>query len=246
MQLKTLRKRIDSCALAALCVISSTMLSWCGTLTVSPVRIQVSTSRPNATLQIVNREDEPVTVQLHIVTWSFNGQNDVLADSDEVMLNPPIAVVAGRHAQAIRLGLRKPNDSLQERCYRLIIEEVPPAPKPNFVGIRTIVKLSIPIFVSPKTAISPRLSWQAVRTSDSRVTLIATNQGSAHIQIRAMDVTGTDPAQPYLKGVPPTYILPNQQREWVIEDQRALVESRMKVTGVTDAGALHETIEIVR
>jgi fimbrial chaperone protein len=225
---------------------ATSTLSWCGTITVNPVRIQVSTSRPNAILQIVNREDEPVTMQAHVVTWSFDGQNDVLTDSDEVVLNPPIAVIAGHKAQAIRMGLRKPNDTPQERCYRIILEEVPSAPKPNFIGVRTILKISIPIFVSPKTASAPKLSWRALKTDDSRIKLIATNEGSAHVQIKSMDVTGTDPAQPYLKGVLPTYILPKQQREWVIDDQKALVENRMKVTGDTDAGALHETIEIMR
>jgi len=220
--------------------------SWAGTFTVTPVRVQVSASRPNAILQIANREDEPVTLQAHVVAWSFDGQKDVLVDSDEVMLNPPIAIIGGHQTQAIRMGLRKLNDGPQERSYRLILEEVPQAPKPNFIGIRTIIKMSIPIFVSPKTAIAPRLSWQAVKMSDSRVKLIAINQGSAHIQIKSMDVTGPDSVQAYLKSLPPTYILPNQQREWVIDDERARVANRMRITGVTDAGALHETIDITR
>src|SRR5690349_11444162 len=118
MQLKILRKRTYSCALVTLWLIIGATFSWCGTFTVNPVRIQVSSSRPNAILQIVNREDDPVTLQAHIVAWSFDGQKDVLVDNDEVMLNPPIAVIAGHQVQAIRMGLRKVNDSLEERCYR--------------------------------------------------------------------------------------------------------------------------------
>lgn len=245
MQPKTFTKRIYSCARLVLYVTAAALPSWCGTFTVNPVRIQVSASRPNAILQVVNREDDPVTLQAHIVSWSFDGQKDVYVDNDEVMLNPPIAVVAGHRAQAIRMGLRKLNDSSQERSYRLILEEVPPPPKPGFVGVRTILKISIPIFVAPKTNVAPRLNWQAVKISDTQVKLIATNQGSAHIQIKSMDVSGAQSVQPYMKSAP-TYILPNQQRQWVIDDERARGETRMKVTGVTDAGALHETIEITR
>ncbi|HEV3317222.1 MAG TPA: fimbria/pilus periplasmic chaperone [Candidatus Angelobacter sp.] len=246
MKLKILQNRIYSCAIVALWLTASAIPSWCGTFTVTPVRIQVSASRPNAILQVANRDDEPVTLQAHVVAWSFDGQKDVLVDNDEVMLNPPIAVIGAHQTQAIRMGLRRLNDSAQERSYRLILEEVPRPPKPGFVGIRTIVKISIPIFASPKNAIAPKLSWQAVKMSDSRVKLIATNQGSAHIQIKSMDVTGADSPDAYLKGAPPTYLLPNQQREWVIDDERARVANRIKVAAVTDAGALHETIDITR
>ena len=244
MRLTISKNQIYFYAILALCVTTSAVPAWCGTFTVTPIRVQVSASRPNAILQIANREDEPVTLQAHVVAWSFDGQKDVLVDNDEVMLNPPIAVVGPHQTQAIRLGLRKLNGSAQERSYRLILEEVPRPPKPGFVGIRTIVKISIPIFASPKNAVAPKLSWQALKMGDSRVKLIATNQGSAHIQIKSMDVTGADSAEPYLKGVSPTYLLPNQQREWVIDDERARVANRVKVAAVTDAGALHETIDI--
>jgi fimbrial chaperone protein len=246
MQFTTAKKLFYFCATLALWATAFTMPSWCGTFTVTPVRIQVSASRPNAILQVANREDEPVTLQAHVVAWSFDGQKDVLVDNDEVLLNPPIAVIGAHQTQAIRMGLRRLNDSAQERSYRLIIEEVPRPPKPGFVGVRTIVKISIPIFVSPKNAIAPRLSWQAVRMGDSRVKLIATNQGSAHIQIKSMDVTGADSPDAYLKGVPPIYLLPNQQREWVIDDERARAANRIKIAALTDAGALHETVDITR
>jgi fimbrial chaperone protein len=244
MQFKTLKRRFHLFAILVLLIAASATPALCGTFTVSPVRIQVSASRPNAILQVANRDDDPVTLQAHVVAWSFEGQKDIYVDNDEVMLNPPIAVVGAHQTQAIRLGLRRLNDSAQERSYRLILEEVPRPAKPGFVGVRTIVKISIPIFASPKTAIAPRLGWQAVKMSDSRVKLIATNHGSAHIQIKSLNVTGADSPEGYLKDVPPTYLLPNQQREWVIDDERARVANRIKVVAVTDAGALNETIDI--
>jgi fimbrial chaperone protein len=220
------------------------MLAWCGTFTVNPVRIQVSASRPNAVLKITNRDDQPVTLQAHVVTWSFEGQKDVYADTDEVMLNPPIAVVGPHQTQFIRLGLRHPVEGAEERSYRLIVEEVPPPPKPGFQGIQTILRLSIPIFATPKAAPAPQIAWQALRTSDSRLKVIASNRGSAHVQIKSLEVTGADSPDDYLKGVPPTYLLPSQQREWLIDDKRTLTTSRIKILALTDAGALHEIIEI--
>jgi fimbrial chaperone protein len=218
--------------------------AWCATFTVNPVRIQVSATRPNAMLQVTNREDQPVTLQFHVVTWSFEAQKDIYVESDDFTLNPPIAVVGPHKTQSIRLGLRHAHDGTQERSYRLIIEEVPMASKPEFQGVQTLLRVSIPIFAMPKAVTAPKLNWQAVRTNDARLKVIATNHGSAHIQIKALNVTGADSADSYLKGAQPTYLLPNQQREWLIDDQRSQGKSRIKVLGVTDAGAIDEIIEI--
>jgi fimbrial chaperone protein len=222
----------------------SLLPAWGGTFAVSPVRIQVSTSRPNAVLQIMNRGDQPVTVQAHIVAWSFEGQKDVYADSDAVVLNPPIAVIAAHQSQLIRLGLRRPAEGTQERTYRLILEEVPAPPAPGFQGINTVLRLSIPIFAIPKTAISAKLNWRAVRTSDAHVRLIGANRGSAHLQIKSLEVAGTDSPENYLKGTPPAYLLPNQEREWLIQDDRARTATQIKVNAVTDAGVFHEIVDI--
>ncbi len=217
--------------------------AWCGSFTVSPVRIQVSASRPNGIMQITNRDEQPVTIQAHVVAWGFDNQKDVYTDSDDVMLNPPIATIGAHQSQFIRLGLRHPNEGAQERSYRLILEEVPP-PRTAFRGVQTVLRLSIPIFAVPKATISAQLKWQAVRTADSRLRLIATNRGSAHVQIKSLDVASAESADDYLKGVPPAYLLPNQQREWVVPDDRAQTVSRVKVIAVTDAGVSHEIVDV--
>lgn len=229
------------------CVITPLVLpvfAWCGTFTVTPVRIQVSTSRPNSVLQIVNRDDQPVTVQAHVVAWSSDGQNDVYADSNEIMLNPPIAAIGAHQSQLIRLGLRHPTEGTQERSYRLILEEVPPPARPDFRGIQTLLRLSIPIFAVPKATTAPQLIWRAVRSGDSQLRLIAVNQGTAHVQIKSLEVRGSEPADDFLKGTPPAYLLPSQQRQWTISAQSAKTATQVRITAVTDAGTSHEVIEI--
>jgi fimbrial chaperone protein len=216
----------------------------CSTFTVDPVRIEVSPSRPNAILEITNREETPVTLQAHVVSWSLDGQKEVYVDSDEVMLNPPIAVLGPHQKQSIRLGLRHPMSGSQERTYRLIVEEVPPPPKPDFHGVQTILRFSIPVFAIPKSATAPHLEWQAVRTNDAGLRLVATNRGSAHVQVKSLLVIGADSSDEYFKGAEPTYLLPTQQREWSIVDKRAMTAKRIKILAVTDTGGLHEIIEI--
>jgi fimbrial chaperone protein len=227
----------------ALLLAGSPSAAWCGTFTVSPVRIQVSASRPNAVLQVTNHEDQPVTFQAHVVLWRFDGQKDVYTDSNDVMLNPPIATIGPHQTQFIRLGLRHPVEGPDEESYRLIVEEVPQL-KPGFRGVQTVLRLSIPIFASPKGVTSSRVNWQVSRTSDSRLRLVATNSGSAHIQIKSLEVTAAESQDGYLKGNALTYLLPTQKREWLIDDKRAMTTRRINIVAVTDAGVLHEMVEI--
>lgn len=236
--------KIKSALSLTILLLMASAPGWCGTFTVSPVRIQVSASRPNAILQVTNRDDQPLTIQAHIVAWSFDTQNDIYTDSDDVILNPPIAVVGAHQSQYIRLGLRHANQGGQERSYRLILEEVPPPPRPGFRGVQTILRLSIPVFAVPKTATSAQLKWQAVRDGNAGLRVIAANHGSAHVQIKSLDVAGAESPDDYLKGVPPAYLLPNQQREWLIQDERARSAQRIKVIAVTDAGVSHEIVDI--
>jgi fimbrial chaperone protein len=218
-------------------------VAWCGTVTVNPVRIQVSSARPNAVLQITNHEDQPVTFQAHVVLWRFDGQKDVYSDSNDVMLNPPIATIGPHQTQIIRLGLRHPVEGPDEESYRLIVEEVPQT-KPGFSGVQTILRLSIPIFALPKAPTSSHVAWQVSRTGDSRLRVVATNSGSAHVQIKSLEVSAADSQDGYLKGNSLTYLLPTQKREWLIDDKRAMTTRRINIVAVTDAGVLHEMVEV--
>jgi fimbrial chaperone protein len=220
--------------------------AFCGTFTVSPVRISLSQSRPNSILQVTNRNDEPVTLQAHIVVWTSDGVKDIYQDSDEVMLNPPIANVGPKQTQFIRLGLRWPNETAQERSYRLILEEVPQAPKADFQGIRTLLRVVIPIFVAPRVTTNPKLSWDAVRTSNDRVRLIVKNLGTAHVQIKSLELASAEEPKSAIRDSQPVYLLPNQQREWIVNDDAIRLARRIAIVAATDAGAFHETVDVNR
>jgi fimbrial chaperone protein len=218
----------------------------CGTFTVSPVRISLSASHPNTILQVTNRNDEPVTLQAHVVIWTSDGEKDVYQDSDEVMLNPPVATVGPRQTQYIRLGLRWPNETTQERSYRLIVEEVPHPLKADFQGIQTLLRLVIPIFVAPRVVTAPQLTWEAVRTSDDHIKLLVKNRGTAHIQIKSLDLASADTPDTRIHNGQPIYLLPNQQREWIVNDDAIRLARRLAIVANTDTGAFHETVAINR
>jgi fimbrial chaperone protein len=212
-----------------------------GSYTVKPVRIELSARQLRTTIQILNLGEEPATIQAHVVAWNANGAEEILSDNDEILLNPPIFNVAAGHPQFLRLGLRHPQPDTREGTYRLILEEVPRAPKLGFNGIITLLKISVPIFVNPRVPL-PQLLWMVQRTSDQELLLSVQNRGNAHVQIRKLAVTAREASEPGFVQGTATYVLQNARKEWVIHNGRLAAAGRLLVEAQTDNGEIREDV----
>jgi fimbrial chaperone protein len=212
-----------------------------GSYMVKPVRIELSTRQLRSTMQIQNLGDEPLTIQAHIVAWNAKGSEEILSDNDDILLNPPIFTVPAGHTQYLRLGLRHPPQDTTEGTYRLILEQVPGPPKPDFMGINTLLKISVPIFVKPRVP-APQLAWTLQRTSDQEMRLAVENRGNAHVQIRKFAVTlGGSEAASFAQDTA-TYVLPNARKEWLIHSGILAAAGKLLLLGQTDNGDLHEDL----
>ena len=212
-----------------------------GSYTVKPVRIELSARQFRTTMQIQNMADEPTTIQAHIVAWNANAAEEVLTDSDEIILNPPIFTIPVGHAQFGRLGLRHAPPDSREGTYRLILEEVPPPPKPGFNGINTLLKISVPIFVKPRVS-APQLTWALQRTSDREIKLSVQNHGNAHVQIQKLAVTSGESSEPGFTQGTTTYVLQNARKEWVIHNGQLAGAGKLLLRAQTDNGDLREDL----
>jgi len=212
-----------------------------GSYMVKPVRIELSTRQLRSTMQIQNLGDEPLTIQAHIVAWNAKGTEEILSDNDDILLNPPIFTVPVGHTQFLRLGLRHPPQDLKEGTYRLILEQVPRPPKPDFMGINTVLKISVPIFIKPRLP-APQLAWTLVRTSEQEMRLAVENRGNAHVQIRKFAVTpgGSDTAG--FTEDTATYVLPNARKEWTIHSGTLTAAGKLLLVGQSDVGDLREDL----
>jgi len=212
-----------------------------GAYTVKPVRIELSARQLRTTVQIENSGDEPITVQAHVAAWNADGVEEVLTANDDVLLNPPIFTVLPGHQQSVRLGLRKPRPDDAESTFRLILEEVPHAPKPGFTGVTTLLRISVPIFFKPRVA-APQLAWSAKRISDQDVLVTARNSGNAHVQIRKLRVTSNEAGDAgFAQGVV-SYVLQNGRKEWLIHNDRLAAAGKVIVNAQTDNGDIHEDL----
>jgi fimbrial chaperone protein len=213
-----------------------------GTFIVSPVRIEISLKRPFTLVQVSNLSDEPTLIQTHVVSWAVRDNQDVYARTDEILLNPPIFTVEPHQKQFIRLGMIRPINEAGEIAYRLILEEVPRPPLPGFSGLRTVLRISVPIFYNAGKPARPQIAWQA-GPAQSGLRITALNQGGAHVQIKSLEIVPDAPDQAPLRKACSEYVLPGQFRTWMIDQEQLRAASRLKLIAVTDSGELHAILD---
>ena len=211
-----------------------------GSLTVTPIRIELSSTQRSVALTVRNDGNQPTVVQAQLVAWSQADNDDRLEPTTDILASPPIFTVAPGASQILRVALRRAPDAARERSYRILVTEVPGKPQPGFTGAQFALKISLPIFVDASGAkTSPQLEWSGVRTAKGELALTAVNTGAKHIQVQAIEVTraGSDPDARFA-GL--WYILPGQRQTVTIKpgDGHTIAADRVRIKAETDAGPL--------
>jgi fimbrial chaperone protein len=226
---------------AALALLGSSTV-WAGSYTIQPTRIELSPRRPSISVQITNVAEEATTIQAHLVAWTANGAEELQINSDALILNPPIFTLAPHKTQFMRIGLRKQQFSAAEVTYRLILEELPPPPNPEFSGVRTLLRLSVPIFIAPP-GLQPQTTWTALR-HEGKITLRAVNLGKAHVQVRNISLRSAEGAEATHNQSFSTYLLPTGWKEWTFEEGQLSRAEQLIIDAQTDGKSIREKIQI--
>ena len=170
-------------------------------LQVSPIRITLDSQNPNAVMTLINRGNSDTLLQLNVLSWKQDATGDVLTPTREVLANPGVFLLKGGEQQVARFALRTKAD-IQERSYRIVIQEVPRQRVEN--GLATVLRLMVPVFVpTPNPTVS--VEWNA-RQSAQGIELVVRNVGNTHVQIKRVNLSG-DTVAPLSKTVN-LYVLP--------------------------------------
>jgi fimbrial chaperone protein len=188
-------------------------------LAVMPVAVQLDRLKSRATVMVQNNGSQPVTVQADALAWQRDGGQDRHAGTDALLVNPPVFTIEPGRSQVVRLGLRDPAAVAAhdpERTYRLVLREVPTPPPPgslNFsAGVRVLVALRIPVYVSP-LQVQRSERWELLAGDGGAPTARVTNTGNVHIRLaslRLADGSEQALAEP-LRG---TVLLAGETRSW--------------------------------
>ena len=236
------RLLIAACAVAA-----GSPYALAGSFDVNPIRVDLTAQSRTATVTVRNSGDDPVVVQISVQAWSQNGGKDVLTDTKDVIVSPPIATIPAGQEQIVRIGMRRAPDAQRELSYRMFLQEVPPPPRPGLQGLVVALRIGLPIFVQPRQgAGKAELLWNLDTGSPDTLKLKVNNKGSAHIQISTIEIYRRSEKDALAEFSGLAYVLPGQTRDWDLKLRDPAIKRgerlRMKVS--TDAGSIDTEIEL--
>lgn len=189
-----------------------------GSFSVSPLRIELSKSETTRIINLQNLEAKPVTVQLQVMAWSHKDGADQFTPTREVIVTPQVFQLKPNGLQIIRAGLLRKPDTHEELSYRLIIEEIPAPPPPDFKGAQLALKITLPIFITPEKTPSSRLEFKTSVETDGNLKVRIVNHGKAHAQIQQMMVFAIRKSDKSLaRHEKSIYVLPGQERNILLK-----------------------------
>ena len=161
---------------------------------VSPIMLQLTTSARVATVTLRNGDNRPAKFVAEVKERTqADDQSEILADTQDLLINPPIALVPPGKAQLFRVALRHPLPPGAERAYRVIVTDVTPASPDTAAsaggGVSVAVRLShmIPLYVLTAAGGKPALSIaKCVSPEVGQFCVRVLNTGQVHAQIRSV------------------------------------------------------------
>ncbi len=202
--------------LAALFALSAPAVA--GSFSISPLRVDFTETSGTAALTVRNEDATPVVIQTQGMAWSQEGGQDALIPSRDLLISPAVFTLQPGGSQLVRVALRRSIDPARELSYRLIVQEVPQAASPGFVGLQVALKLSVPIFVAPTAPAEPQVTWAANRDASGKLSVTARNDGAAHARIHHFALKTADGSAQALEQPSLSYVLPGAVRQWSFDD----------------------------
>jgi len=177
------------------------------------------------------------------MAWRQQNGQDILEETEELIVSPPIFTVPPGGTQLIRVGSLQANRTGSEISYRLFLQEVPPEPPEGETTIGVALRLSLPVFIQPQQKAAPKLTWKAQRTSDNAIGLTLVNSGTAHIQVMDCSLHASEGGL-VVESPLTSYVLPGQSRTWMLKPTQPWNARQLNLKARSDAGDLSAVLEL--
>lgn len=188
-----------------------------GQLQAGPTLLELGPQTKATRLTLRNSGDTAVAAQVRVYAWSQPDGKDHLVDTDELALSPPILELPAGGEQVVRVIRLGPPARDRDRCYRVVVDELPRAEDGDGHRVRLRMRYVIPVFVRAADASAPAVSCTLEGEGDR---LACENRGGRAAQLGATrlldDAGGTLTLSEGLYG----YVLPGSRRIWPLPRER--------------------------
>lgn len=216
------------------------------TLVVQPEQITISAARPVANLRFRNTSAEETTLDLEVMLWEQEGDQERLTRDGRVIIVPEKMTLQAGESGQVRVALRLSGPWHTEKAFRILVTETPPVPDlgagtAKSAASRTIRSSSVPVFLLPPAPVNPRLSWSIERNSEGAVILRALNSGHGHVRFNSASLQG--PTGEWIqKHNMWEVLLPGGAHSWELAPGAAA--GFWQLTADTNAGPLNAELEL--
>ncbi|MCC4600958.1 fimbrial biogenesis chaperone [Xanthomonas melonis] len=183
-------------------------------LQLAPTSLSLSAEQSADGLWLSNSGGAPVQVQTRAYRWTQRDGQDQLEPTQELLVSPPMRTLAAGERQLIRVIRAGPPPTGEERCYRIIVDELPSADADR-KGMQFVLRYSVPIFVLPpgRGEPTPKLSAEVIAGDDGTAQIQIRNTGDGHAQVADLQHRVDGATRTALNGLV-GYVLPGQTMRW--------------------------------
>lgn len=210
-------------------------------LEIGPTRIQMVGQERTATLTLRNTSEVTTNIQVRTFDWSQSEGRDALTASQTLVASPGLITLAPGESQVVRMVANPAaNADSDETAFRLVLDELPSNNPEEEAGLRQVVRILVPVFITRSGTARPAMEWSATQQGDT-LTLSARNTGTT--RERLVNITLANGAAaidwPPLEG----YVLSGAERQWQIRVGDAPVNT-LHLKGDGDFGAVSANVPV--
>lgn len=173
-------------------------------------------------LWLENPGKSPITLQVRIYAWTQRENQNLYAETREVIGSPPIVTIEPGARQLVRITRLVAPPPSGEQPYRIIVDEVPVKDGPGTAGASVTFRMrySLPLFSEAKqeggaerpTPPAAAIAWRTGAGRDGPFLEIR-NSGSGHARLSDVAFTGGRSASVLGEGLF-GYVLPGATMRW--------------------------------
>lgn len=214
----------------------------------NPIRVKFEPGQTTESFKMMNADKAPVLFQLKVLKWTQEAGKDVLVDTKDIILNPPIVNIQGDSYQLVRVGFRAPLNPKNEHTYRIIATQLPAKNESGAFQVQPLIRFSIPIFVDPKEKFGDfRVDTRELPNGDLELHLA--NKSNYHIQITNVEFYENNNEKPMDITITKDkffYLLPDQSKTLPLKwkHQKGMKDIVLKIN--TDRGLTEVPVKITQ
>jgi fimbrial chaperone protein len=230
---------------AAICLFFGAIsIAQAGSLRVGPTRIDLTRARPVAVVRVTNNNPVRTSIDVRAQSWRQENDEDVLTDSDSLLVTPPVFDLEPGETQIVRVGLNPAIDVAgpREVAFRVFVAELPAPRNEATPAMQMLMRVGVPVFIAPTGPAAEKLQWQVAQADAGTWRIEVTNDGGKHARIARFDVTGD--GKTLAREIQGAYVLPGATRVFTAPVAAAPSSYRDVALSVVDSTGNERVVSI--